>query len=175
MTDQSFTVRISREREMTVLAHPLFFVFAFSLLVCVAGICWLLLLRQRREGADHEQPTSPPREGERSVMEILQDGPRTIPLAEHGPLVPRAVKLDKSDPAQQTIMREEAKSRLSVMDELIGEQRSRIASARTRGMNVTLMEEQLNTLTETREEYFAALKRLLTEFVDGESAKGGIA
>ena len=41
-------------------------------------------------------------------------------------------------------------------------------------MNGTLLEEQLKTLNDFREEYFSALKRLLTEFVDGENAKGEV-
>ena len=60
------------------------------------------------------------------------------------------------------------------MDELIGEQKSRIASARDKGMDVSLLEEQLKALRNSREEYFTALKRLLIDFVDGEDAKGGL-
>ena len=84
------------------------------------------------------------------------------------------MNLHKTVATEQTVMREEAKSRLALMDELIGEQRSRIASARARGLNGTLLEEQLKTLNDFREEYFSALKRLLTEFVDGENAKGEV-
>ena len=107
-------------------------------------------------------------------MEILQDVPPTIPIAPRGPVGAGAVNLHKTVATEQTVRREEAKSRLARMEELIGEQRSRIASARARGMNVTLLEEQLKTLNDFREEYFTALNRLLIDFVDGDSAKGGI-
>ena len=153
---------------MKFLEHPLFLVFAFSLLVCLAGIWWLL--RQPPEGKDLEQRSSALGEGERSVMEMLQEVlPDKIPLDQLGP-----VKLHKRDATQRTVMHEEAKTRLAVMDELIGEQKSRIASARDKGMDVSLLEEQLKALRDSREEYFTALKRLLIDFVDGEDAKGGL-
>ena len=63
-------------------------------------------------------------------MEILKDTPPTIPIAPRGPAGAGAVNLHKTVATEQTVMREEAKSRLALMDELIGEQRSRIASAR---------------------------------------------
>jgi len=153
---------------MKLLGHPLFLVFLFTLLVCLASIGWLL--RQPPEGKDLEQRTSALREGERSVMQTLQEAPPdTIPLDQLAP-----VKVHKRDATQRTIMQEEAKTRLAIMDELIGEQKSRIASARDKGMDVSLLEEQLKALRDSREEYFTALKRLLIDFVDGEDAKGGL-
>ena len=142
---------------MKLLGHPLLLVFAFSLLVCLAGIWWLL--RQPPEGKDLEQRTSALGEGERSVMEILQDVPSMISVAENAPLASRAVTPE----TQQTIRRAETKTRLVIMDELIREQRSRIASARTRGLDVTLLEEHLKVLIHSRDEYFSALKRLITD------------
>ena len=158
---------------MKVLEHPLFFIFAFTLLICIAGIWWLL--RGQRERADRQQWTSPLHEDERSVMEILQDVPSaTIPWVQHGPVSASPAEPDIKDAAQQIIRREETKTRLAVLDELIGTQRSRIASARTLGLDVTLLEEQLKVLTDSREEYFSALMRLLSEFVDGRNVDGGI-
>ena len=156
---------------MSFLEHPLFFVFAF-LLICVAGIWWLL--REPRDRADHERWTSPLHENEPSAMEILQDVPSAIPSVQHGPVSTTSAKLDRKDAAQQIIRREETKTRLAVLDELIGNQRSRIASARTLGLDVTLLQEQLKVLTDSREEYFSALKRLLSDFVDGENVDGGM-
>ena len=40
------------------------------------------------------------------------------------------------------------------------------------GLDVTLLEEQLKVLTDSREEYYSALKRLLLDFTDGENSKG---
>ena len=77
----------------------------------------------------------------------------------------------EGDATQQTIMQEESKTRLALMDELIGKQKVRIASARASGMDVTLLEDQLQILKDSREEYFSTLKRLLTEFVDDEHTK----
>ena len=151
---------------MKLLGHPLFLVFAFSLLVCLAGIWWLL--RQPPERDDLEDRASAPREGERSVMEILQAVPLTISSAENAPAAPHAVTPDKMDATQQAISRAEAKTRLVIMDELIREQTSCIASARAQGLDVTLLEEQLKVLTDSRDEYFSALKRLLTDsWMDG--------
>ena len=91
---------------MKVLDHPFFFVFAFPLLVCLAGIWWLF--RQHRERMDHEQRNSPLRESERSVMENLQEAPPDpIPLDQNGSMSPRAVALDKRDATRQIIRREE--------------------------------------------------------------------
>ena len=70
---------------MKDLEHPLFLVFAFTLLVCLAGIWWLLC--QHRERTDHEQRNLTLRESERSVMENLQEvPPDPIPLDQHGPM-----------------------------------------------------------------------------------------
>ena len=107
-------------------------------------------------------------------MEILQDAPPKIPRVQQGFVGPGTVNLHKRDATQQTIMQEESKTRLALMDQLIGEQRSRIATARAKGMNVTLLEEQLKILKDSREEYFSTLKRLLIEFVDGENTKDGV-
>jgi len=158
---------------MKVLGHPLFFIVVFTLLVCIAGVWWLL--REQRGRADRQPRTSPLREDERSVMEILQDDPSaSIPRVQHGPVSASAATPDRKDAAQQVIRREETKTRLAVLDELIGTQRSRIASARTAGLDVALLEEQLKVLVDSREEYFSTLMRLLSEFVDGRNVDGGI-
>jgi len=156
---------------MKVLDHPFFFVFAFTLSVCLAGIWWLL--RQYRERTNHEQ-RSPLRESEPTVMEILQEVPPvTIPLDQHGPMSPRAVPLDNREATRQTLRREETISRLALLDDLIAKQKSCIASACAMRQDVTLLEEQLKILTRTREEYYSALKRLLLDFTDGENSNGG--
>ena len=156
---------------MKAVEHPLFFVFAFTLLVFLAGSWWLF--RQEREKADPEQRIPSLRENELSVMEILQEvPPDTIPLDPHGPMSPRAMALDKRSATRHTIRREETMSRLALLDELIAKQRSCIASAGTMRLEVTLLEEQLKILTRTREEYYSALKRLLLDFTDGENSKG---
>ena len=158
---------------MKLLGHPLFLVFAFSLLVCLAGIWWLL--RQPREEKDFEQRASALREDERSVMEILQEvPPDTTPLDQLAPVEQGAVKLHKRDATLRTVMQEEAKTRLALMDELIGEQRSRIASGRARDLDVTLLEAQLKVLRDSHEEYFSALKRLLIDLAGDENAKGQV-
>ena len=157
---------------MKVLGHPLFYVFAFTALVCMAGIWWLLRQPpERKDHAEHEQTPSLLREGERSMMEILQDVAPRIPLAQQGRVGPGGVNPHERDATQQTIMQEESKTRLALMDELIGKQKVRIASARASGMDVTLLEDQLQILKDSREEYFSTLKRLLTEFVDDEHTK----
>ncbi len=157
---------------MKVLENPLFFVFAFTLFVFLAGIWWLL--RQQRERTDREQRASPLRESEPTVMELLQEvPPDTIPLDQHGPMSPRAVPLDNREATRQTLRREETISRLALLDDLIAKQKSCIASACAMRQDVTLLEEQLKILTRTREEYYSALKRLLLDFTDGENSNGG--
>lgn len=71
-------------------------------------------------------------------------------------------------------MREETKSRLAVVDEMITTHRSRIASVRTQGLDVTDLEERLKVLTDSRDEYYSTLKRLLSEFVDDEKKDCGL-
>jgi Na+-translocating ferredoxin:NAD+ oxidoreductase RnfC subunit len=158
---------------MKAVGHPLFFVFAFTVLVCVAGMWWLL--RRRRERVARKQSTQPLQEGGRSAVEILQDiQSATISLAQHGTVSPASVGLDKKDATEQQIVkREETKSRLALLDDLIAKHRSRIVSGRTMRLDVTLLEEQLKILTDTREEYYLALKRLLLDFTDCENANGG--
>ena len=157
---------------MNDLEHPLFLVFVFTLLVCLAGIWWLLC--QHRERTDHEQRNLTLRESERSVMENLQEvPPDPIPLDQHGPMSPRAVPLDNREATRQTLRREETISRLALLDDLIAKQKSCIASACAMRLDVTLLEEQLKILTRTREEYYSALKRLLLDFTDGEKSNGG--
>ena len=108
------------------------------------------------------------------MMEILQDKAfETTPLAQPSPVTPESVKFDKKDADQHFVRREEMKTRLSVLDELIRKQRSRIASARSEGLDVTLLEEQLKVLSDSHEEYFSSLKRLLADFVDGDHLNGG--
>lgn len=159
-----------RTKGMTVFGHPLFFVFAFTLLVGLAGIWWLLSERQARD--DQEAP--PPRDHNQSLIEVLQDvPPAPIPLAQPVPASPSAANPAAGDATQRIVKREETKTRLAVLDELIAKQRSRIASARTMGLDVTLLEEQLKVLADSREEYFSALKRLLGEFLDGRHGGDG--
>lgn len=105
------------------------------------------------------------------MMEILQDVQPTIPLPGQGHTGPGAVNPHKRNTTEQTIMQEESKTRLALMDELIGEQKLRIATARASEMDVTLLEEQLQILKDSREEYFSTLKRLLIEFADDENTK----
>ena len=152
--------------------HPLFFVFAFTVLAFLAGMWWLL--RGRRERADHIQSTRPLREAERSAVENMQDIPSaTISLTQHGAVRVDSVGLDKKGAPGQILWREETRSRLALLSDLIAKQNSRIASARTAGLNVTLLEEQLKVLTDSREEYYSALKRLLLDSTDAENANGG--
>jgi hypothetical protein len=93
-------------------------------------------------------------------------------LAQDGPS-PDSVDLDKKEARGQILRREETMSRLALLSDLIAKQNSRISSARTAGLDVTLLEEQLKVLTDSREEYYWALKRLLLDTTDGENAKGG--
>ena len=124
---------------MKVFGHPLFFVFAFTVLVCLAGIWWLL--SGRRERADHERSTRPLWERDQSAMDVLE-----------------SIGLDTKEPSGQIVGRAETMSRLALLDDLIAKQKSCMASARTMRLDVTLLEEQLKVLTETREEYYSALK-----------------
>ena len=103
----------------------------------------------------------------------MQDIPSaTISLTQHGAVRVDSVGLDKKGAAGQILWREETRSRLALLSDLIAKQNSRIASARTAGLNVTLLEEQLKVLTDSREEYYSALKRLLLDSTDAETAKG---
>jgi hypothetical protein len=157
---------------MKFLGHPLFIVFASTLLVFLAGIWWLL--RRQREKTHREQRASLLRESEPTVMEFLHEvPPDTIPLDEDGPVSPRAMALDRKDATRQTIKRKETRSGLAVLSELIEKQRTGIASARATGLDVSLLEKRLKVLTDTHEQYSSALKDLLTGCVDDEKGKGG--
>jgi len=157
---------------MKVFGHPLFFVFAFPLLVCLAGMWWLL--RGRRARAAHNQSTQPLHEGERSAAEVLRAIPSTtIPLAQHEAVTVDSVGLDKNGAPGQILRREETRSRLALLSSLIANQNSRIAAARTKGLDVALLEEQLKVLSDSREEYYSALKRLLLDSTDGENVYRG--
>ena len=157
---------------MNFFEHPLFLVFAFTVLAFLAGRWWFL--RGKRERADHKRSTGPLREAERSGVETLQDiQSATISLAQDGSGSPDSVDLDKKETPGQILRREETMSRLALLSSLIAKQNSRIASARTAGLDVTLLEEQLKLLTDSREEYYWALKRPLLDTTDGENAKGG--
>ena len=59
------------------------------------------------------------------------------------------------------------------MSDLIAKQNLRIASARTKGLDIALLEEQLKILSDSREEYYSALKRLLLDSTDCENAYRG--
>lgn len=157
---------------MNYFEHPIFLVFAFTVLAFLAGRWWFL--RGKREGADHKRSTGPLREAERAAVEVPQDiESPAIALAQHGPVSAASVDLDKKETPGQILRREETMSRLALLSNLIAKQNSRIASARTAGLDVTLLEEQLKVLTDSREEYYWALKRLLLDTTDGENAKGG--
>ena len=104
-------------------------------------------------------------------MEILQD---PVPPAQHEAASDLSVSLDQNEVDQQILRREETETRLAVLDDLIGAQRSRIASARTTGLDVTFLEEKLKVLTDSREEYRSALKRLLADFADGKDGNGRV-
>ena len=86
---------------------------------------------------------------------------------------PDSIDLEKKGALGRILRREETRSRLALLSNLIAKQNSRIASARATGLDVTLLEEQLKILTDSREEYYSALKRLLLDSTDGENANGG--
>jgi len=151
---------------------PILFVFAFTVLVCVASLWWLL--RGRRERADPKRSTRPLQAGERSAAEVLRAIPSTtISLAQHGAVTVDSVGLDKKGAPGQILRREETRSRLALLSDLIAKQNLRIASARTKGLDIALLEEQLKILTDSREEYYSALKRLLLDSTDCENAYRG--
>ena len=157
---------------MNVFEHPLLFVFAFTLLVCLAGM-WLLL-RGRRDSADDEQSTQPfLREEDRSGVEILQEMQSAMmSLDQYERVSPASMGLDKREADAQFLRREETISRLALLDDLIAKQRSCMASARTMRLDLSLLEEQMKILTDTREEYYSALKSLLLDCSGAESEKG---
>jgi len=84
-----------------------------------------------------------------------------------------SVDPDKKEARGQILRREETMSRLALLSDLIAKQNSRISSARTAGLDVTLLEEHQKVLTDSREEYYLPLKHLLLDTMDGENAKGG--
>ena len=68
------------------------------------------------------------------------------------------------------IRRAELVARLTALDKLIGEQASRAKYIREMGWNVTLADERLKLLKESRRLYGSALKHLLGEdFAEGET------
>jgi hypothetical protein len=56
---------------MNYFEHPIFLVFAFTVLAFLAGRWWFL--RGKREGADYKRSTGPLREAERAGVETLKD------------------------------------------------------------------------------------------------------
>ena len=157
---------------MNYFEHPLFLVFAFTVLAFLAGRWWFL--RGKRERADHKPSTGPLREAERAAVEVQQDiESPAIALAQHGPVSADSVDPDKKEARGQILRREETMSRLALLSDLIAKQNSRISSARTAGLDVTLLEEHQKVLTDSREEYYLPLKHLLLDTMDGENAKGG--
>ncbi len=156
---------------MNYFEHPLFLVFAFTVLAFLAGRWWFL--RGKRERADHKRSTGPLREAERAAVEVPQDiESPAIALAQHGPVSAASVDLDKKETPGQILRREETISRLALLDDLIAKQRSCMASARTMRLDLSLLEEQMKILIDTREEYYSALKSLLLDCSGAESEKG---
>jgi hypothetical protein len=69
------------------------------------------------------------------------------------------------------VRRAELVARLSALDKLIGEQASRAKYIREMGWNVTLADERLKLLKESRQLYASALKHLLgDDFADSEES-----
>jgi hypothetical protein len=73
------------------------------------------------------------------------------------------------------IRRAELLARLEALDQQVRAQAARAKHVRDMGWNATLSEQRLKALQDSRQLYLFALKHLLGEDVDGESADGGAA
>jgi hypothetical protein len=157
---------------MSYFEHPLFLVFAFTVLAFLAG---QVVVSPWKTRESRSQTVDGTLAGGRA---ICGGNPARHPVSNDfvgsdGPGSPDSVDLDKKEAPGQILRREETRSRLALLSSLIANQNSRIAAARTKGLDVALLEEQLKILSDSREEYYSALKRLLLDSTDGENVYRG--